>query len=536
MFFFKGIIKIVFIFGGVLCFAKNCLAQDIDTMMGDIDYIRNSNLWINSKNATGLQYVPVEKISKAELGFQKSNGGFKNYSQSDNSYGIGINTESFYRLNRNTVLYGLVDYRQTQGKQMQGSVLIDNYSHPLSFEENADTTFGNKKLELLNLSGGISTAISKRLLLGGKIVYQAADYAKFKDLRHINRLLNLNTDIGATYKMGKGLEVGLNYTYGKRIESVKFEIHGNTDKQYLVFLNYGSFYGRSELFSEGGYTSDKRPLVNNKHELTTQAAVQINADLRLLNEFTVGKRTGYYGKKGSVEIMFTQHEAVNYSYTGTLQLKGDGKLQQLKLNGSFESLDNWEKVYKQENTQGGASSIVYYGQNKLLSQEITDILLAYDAYFGVIRNNPKYFLKAAINYTNRNRLANLFPYYRKQDINSYSINVAANRNIIKANYMVGFLFGIGYGAGNGLVKSDGIYQTPSEDQRPPTSRDAYLYQEYEFLTNPRVTFEPAIQYSRLVNNNTAAYIKLGTQYTKAFDVSYLRDSYNTASLSIGCFF
>jgi hypothetical protein len=96
--------------------------------------------------------------------------------------------------------------------------------------------------------------------------------------------------------------------------------------------------------------------------------------------------------------------------------------------------------------------------------------------------------------------------------------------------------GAGYGSGYGKKYEDGLYQTPSADQRAPASRETYLNQEYEFLTKPRVTVEPAIQYSKLVNNNMAAYIKLGTRYTRTFDVSYLGRSYNNVSLSIGCFF
>ncbi len=536
MCFNKQTLKYIFIPGGAFCFAMNVFAQQADTVLYDLNYIKNSNVWLGSKNAAGLQFVPVKKVSTATLGFQKSDGGFKNYSQSDNSYQWGANTESFYRLNKNVMLYGLVNYDNYKGKDMQGSALVDPSKHPLSFEDNADTTFGDKKLEQYHLTGGVSAQLSKRFILGGNVNYKAGDYAKLKDLRYQNRLFDLEASLGGLYKVSNSMELGINYSYNKRVESLKFEIHGNTDKQYLVFINYGDFYGTTELFGEEGYTKDKRPFVNNTNEISLQANIKISPEVEFLNEFSFGTGKGYFGKKGTTAIMFTEHDANNYGYTGTLQLRKPGNLHQFKLNGTYKSLINNLNVYRRETTTGGVSTIVYYGQNEVFTQDLTNASLGYWGYLGLINNIAQWVINSSIDYTNRNQKTTIYPFYRKQDLSFWKIDGMATRNIIQADHMWSFSFGLAAASGSGGRYTDALYQTPSADQRAPASRETYLNQEYEFLTKPRVTVEPAIQYSKLVNNNMAAYIKLGTRYTRAFDVSYLGRSYNNASLSIGCFF
>lgn len=526
----------MFILGGAFCFAKNVFAQQADTALYDLNYIKNSNVWVGSKNAAGLQFIPVKKVSIATLGFQKSDGRFRNYSQSDNSYQWEANTESFYRLNKNVTLYGLVSYDNFKGKNMQGTALVDPAKHPLSFEDNADTTFGDKKLEQYRLAGGVSAQLTQKFVLGGKVNYQASDYVKLKDLRYQNRLFNLDASLGGLYKMSNRLELGINYNYNKRVESLKFEIHGNTDRQYLVFINYGNFYGSTELFGEDGYTDDRRPFVNNTHELSLQANIKVSPEVDFLNEFLLNARKGYFGKKGTTAIMFTEHDANKYGYAGTLQLRKNKNLHQFKLNGTYESLTNHLNIYRRETTTGGVSTIVYYGQNEVFLQDITNASLGYWGYLGLANNIAKWIVNLGIDYTDRNQKTTIYPFYRKQDLSFWKINSIVTKNFIRSDHIWCISLGAGYGSGNGVKYEDGLYQTPSADQRAPSSRDTYLNQEYEFLTKPRVTIEPSIQYSKLINNSTAAYIKLGTQYTRAFDVSYLRNSYNHASISLGCFF
>lgn len=526
----------MFIFGGAFGFAKNAFTQEIDTLVRDMNYLKNSNVWVASKNAAGLQFIPVKKVSVATLGFQKANGGFKNYLQSDNSYQWGAGTESFYRLHKNVTVYGLVSYDNFKGKNMQGTALADPSKHPLSFEDNTDTTLGDKKSEQYHLAGGVSAQLTPKFVLGGKVNYQASDYVKLKDLRYQNRLFDLDASLGGLYKVSNRLELGINYNYNKRVESLLFAIHGNTDKQYLVFINYGNFLGTTELFGEAGYTDDRRPFVNNANEISVQTNIKISPEVDFFNEFSFNTRKGYFGKKGTTAVMFTEHDASKYEYSGTVQLRKSKNLHRLQLHGAYESLTNNLNIYRKETNAGGVSRIVYYGQNEVFTQDITSASLVYWSYLGLANNIAQWVINLGIDYTDKNQKTTIYPFYRKQNLSFWKIDGIVTKNLIRSDHMWSFSFGVAAASGSGNKYTDALYQTPSENQRAPLSRDAYLNQEYEFLTKTRVAIEPAIQYSKLVNNNTAAYIKLGTQYTRAFDVSYLGKSYNNASISIGCFF
>lgn len=529
-------IKFLVIFGVAFCYAKTSFSQSIDSTFSDFDYIKNKNLWSESDNPAGLQYIPTTKVSTAKVFYEKSNGTFKNYYHSDNSFKVGAETESYYRLNKNVVFYGKANYQNFRGENMQGSALVDPYSHPLGFEEGADTTAGTKKLEGYHLAGMVSARISPKILLGGKVDYAVADYAKIKDLRHVNSLLNMNTGAGLTYTPTKGVELGLSYFYTRRIESLKFEVHGNTDKQYLVFLNYGNFYGRTELFGEAGYSEEKRPLVNNTNKTSLQVKVDLGPKTSWLNEFSFANRKGYFGKRGTAAIVFTEHSALQYAYSGTLRIQRRENTHLINLKGSFEDLQNMQNLYNQGTTPGGNNMIIYYGENKVLEQQLAGGSVNYSGYFNVIGNNPVWTVDMQASFVNRYQKSALFPFYRKQDLNMYNACFNLKRNIFAGGNMFSLSLGLGYGGGSGMMNYDGLYQPPSSSQRYPVSRDSYLQQEYEFLTQTRWSMMPEIQYSHNIKNKTYAYIKASGNITNAFNTEYLGRTYNTVGISIGYVF
>src|SRR5574344_670664 len=84
----------------------NAAAQPSDKNLYSFDYIKNSNGWLTSYNAAGLCVLPVQSISIAEAYANKSNGDFINYYQSNNSYNIGAQTESFLRIGEKVFTYG----------------------------------------------------------------------------------------------------------------------------------------------------------------------------------------------------------------------------------------------------------------------------------------------------------------------------------------------------------------------------------------------------------------------------------------------
>lgn len=525
--------------GGVLCSAR-AAAQQTDSTWRDMEYIHSSNAWLGSGNVLGLQYLSVTKISDAKAYFKKSDGKFINYYQSDNSYTSGASTESFYRLNPKVVFQGKVLYESFKGQNMGGSAFIDPYTAPLDIDEYADTTKGTKKLERYNLLGAVNAKISSRWTLGGKIDYETANYAKTKDLRHINKLLNMDVQAALGYSVNKALDIGVSYDYIRRIESVAFNMFGNTDRQYLSLINYGSFMGTKELFNGSGispgYTLTSNPMVNNTDRISLQVDIHLNPRTEWFNDFSYGIRSGYFGQKESGSIVFTEHHAKQYAYNCALSLRRGSTLHNISLKAGYEKLDNMLNIYRAETDTGGTTTIAYYGQNQVLGQKVTNAGISYTGYFGVQDDNPRWALKAYGGYYRREQTTTLYPFYRWQLIDSYVLGVCGNRNFIRYKNMYGVLLGIDYGSGGGTPKEDSFYTQPSSSQPTPATRDNYLYEEYEYFTKPRAIGLLGLKYSRIINRQVTGFVQLGFAYTKAFDVTNMGSSFRSVNFTTGCTF
>ncbi|MBO9562476.1 MAG: hypothetical protein J7621_06860 [Niastella sp.] len=521
--------------GGILDSAR-LFAQERDSAWWDAGYIYHSNAWLSSHSITGLSYMPVTKLSNATLSFHKVKGPFANFHESDNSERITAASNSVYRLNPHVVMEGQVQYEHFYGRNMNGSALINPYRNPVDIDEFADSNRGNKKLERYFLTATVSAQVHPRWTVGGRIAYEAANFAKLKDLRHVNSLTDLNTEAEVSRTIRKGTRIGASYGYHRRIESVKFETQGNTDRQYVSLINFGSFYGLAELFSDHGYTSEVRPLVNITHTASLHAGMRLSPSITWYNRIYYSARHGYYGEKGTTSIVFTEHTAPLYGYEGSLSWQKGTTLHSFTLKGSYETLANKENVYRSETSPAGNQVIVYYGKKDLLSQDITQLTLEYTAFLKVANNSSLWTIKGGAGYEDRQQTTIRYPFFRKQQLTGYRVYAAGERHIIKGNNRYSFSLSAGYGGGSGTPQHDGLYIPPASGQTPPASGDLYLYREYEYLTKPRVQFGPALQYAYKADSRVAPYLRLAYTYTKAFDVSYTGHYRHSVLVTAGCNF
>ncbi len=442
------------------------LGQSTDSTIRNISDLKYTNAWLSSGHVLGLHALPVAKISVAEVYGAATKGGFVDYFESNNRFLAGAKVESYRKLNSRIAFQGKLGYETERGKNMAGSSFIDPYKYPLDLVEYADSTAGDKKLERYNLTGGVTTKLGQRWKLGGKVDYEAANYSKFKDLRHTNRLLQLDVNVSLGYHVNDKLEVGLAYDYLRRIESVKFKTYGNTDRQYLSLISFGSFYGMLELHDDKGYTSSQE--TNPQRDITNQFSgfinLQLSPNLQWFNIIKVGKRTGYFGKKGTGSIVYTEHEGSNLEYHGSAVLKYTQSLHHFDLQLASSALDNMQNIYRMETVPGGSTSVVYYGQAKVLNQDVKRFSLHYTGHFGVNGFTPRWVVEAGANFNNRVQQVSIYPYFRKQEINSYSLGGSLGRNIMLGAGMFTVSAGAKYGSGGGFSNKDGLFATPSSNR------------------------------------------------------------------------
>jgi hypothetical protein len=500
----------------------------------DFDYVRNSNAWLSSENAAGLDKLSVEKISFVKAFFNKDDGEFINYFQSDNSYSFGGTTESLYRLKK-VVFYGKMDYSNFCGQNMGGSTLLDPYFAPFDIVEYADSTAGEKHNETYHLVGAISVPLRNNLLFGLKADYKTVSYYKVRDLRHTNDLMDLNVTAGFSLPIKDFVSLGLNYYYRRRIENTCYQSEGNTDQQFNSLISYGSFFGTQESFSSEGYTGDddNNPFVDNIHGVTIQLDLFPESNFHFYNQFGVKWRNGYFGEKSSVGIQYTEHEATIIQYNGVLSYKQVNALHQLSATFEREDLNNYEKAYNESTNDGGNTTIVYYGKNEVLDRALIKASLLYSGNLKVVDNNPEWVVNAVVNFWKRDQMAVFYPYYRKQDVRQVMASASVKRNIIKDDNMFSISLGGMYGSGDGMVKEDGEYASASESY---ATLDRYLYREFEYFTASRVSGNIGFRYTKAFPQKFRLYGDVKYSYTRAFDTEYIGDSFGHLAISIGYVF
>lgn len=536
-----SILSVVVMCGGALGSVAQAQSED-HAQWKDYSYVKQSEAWFGSENAAGLSRLSIDRISLAEVFFNKQNGELINYYQSDNCYTWGAETESFYRLNPKVVFYGKVGYTNFTGKHMAGSAFINPEEAPFDLVEYTEDNKGEKNLETYHIVGAVSGELSRRWTLGAKFDFMAANYAKDKDLRHKNSLLDMYLTVGATYKVDSDWEIGANYYYRRGVEGLDFDTYGTSDATYTTFIDYGAFYGRTEAHGAEGFTRDnyERPLVNEYHGVSLQFSWQYSPKLSWYNELTYKVRDGYYGKKSPYTAILTEHDSDIFGYTTTLSLKEGKNRHDVSLNARSEDLNNFIRVYQTETGSDGVSDVVYYGKLKVCDKVTWNIGANYVGYFGISDYLcPVWVVKGGINHTVRDIRASVYPYYRVQELGITDCHVSAERNIIvKQKNLFNVMLGLGYHTGSGDVAQDATYVETSESQVAPASHDTYLYKEYEYLTANQLKGDVGFKYARMFDKqNIQCHVSLNYGVRKAFDTDYLGNGIrHEVHLAIGCTF
>lgn len=506
----------------------------------DFDYFINTNAWLNSSNAAGLNEFAGTQNSLATAYSQKTDGNFINYFESDNSYKYGFLTESYYKLNSKVTVYGKLDYSYFSGKNMSGSCFIDPYYNAFNIVEYSDSsTAGEKVKESYIIAGGFSSKAGRKLWVGVKAEYQNMSYFKTKDLRHTNDLMDLNLSTGLKYEIGD-LDFGINYLYHRSVESVIFETYGNTDEQYYCLIDYGGFFGYVESFDESstGFTrgSSEKPYFNQEHGASVQLNWLANSDLSVFNEFSLKTGDGYYGRKSSTTIVYTEHTSSSYAYKSIISLKNNQALHQLVLAANYTNVENTLNDPEESTDSETGSTIIGYGiAHKISNRKKTGVSLSYSGNFRIKNQNPLWHLNASINYNTSNLKSVYYEVltYRKQQINQLTAGVSGYRNFRLNNNGYRISASIEFGTGSGYAFKD-TYYTSTESNDDAVTMNNLAYIEYEYFTASRMNTQLAFRYSRPLKNKIhQVYCEMTYSATNAFDTKYVGNFRGSASLVLG---
>lgn len=473
----------------------------------DFEYIRSATPWLSSNNAAGLGSLPVSRIADVEAVFHKHDGALTAIENSSDSFEAGASTEAFMNLSERFSLHGRLEYMNFNGKDMVGPVMMNPSYNPLNFYESTDKTAGPKNRETYNLAGGFSYALTKSLSVGAAIDYTAADMAKKKDPRFVNKWMDLDINAGLSWKVSDGFTLGASVIYKRTLEDLTGNVYGNTDKQYDIFVDYGGFYGVLQMFDgESGYLAQNnlRPMLNNFYGGSMQ--IEVGTDTKVFNEITYLKRAGYYGKKASSSITYTEHSSDFIRYSGVLTTGNVTDMHRVGLELSAEALTGIKNSYRAHTDEGSETVIEYFTPKETLAQLELYGCLSYDGYLGISDYRPtwEYGVKAEGHMKISHTV--LFPYLRRSEVSRVNLTVHGARNIFfkGRNMFTAGLEGL-FSVGTGNPASDRtLVESTSE---APVSLDVFMNKDFEYKTAPQAGGSLRLRYTRFIGPRMGLYVE-----------------------------
>ena len=528
---------------GILAVASSCYGQD-SLLLRNYQFVKRTDAWLTSQNAAGLIRLNHPSISEAEVSLTKRKGGHIDWYQSPDVLQVTANVESFTRISQRTVVFGAMTYDNFSGSDMAGSAFINPDRKPFDIVEDSLVNTGTKHRDTYRLTGAVGIDVGRGTAVGLRLDYTAANYAKYKDLRHKNKLMDLTFTAGLNHQLSVAncqFTVGANYLYRRTTESVTFSLYGNEDKVYKSLIDYGTFMGRVEQFGSSGYTDQGRemPLVDDYNGASIQFSLQPTDNLTFYNALTYSHRVGYYGRKSPYTITYTNHHADLLTYEARLAWTVRRSVFYADFTMNSENLENQANTYRELKNESGANYYEYYDPVKTANKLWKNGRLAVTADLDVDGELPTWTLSAALNWHNRQQTSYLYPYYRRQHLRTTEASLSATRHLLTSKGVWTLSLTASYQKGNGDPYTDLTFADPSDKQTAPATTPAWLWREYQYIVAPQYTIGGSVAYAFIFpHTRLKTHVRLSATHRKAnqtYEYNIGNDCTSLA-LAVGCTF
>lgn len=531
-----------FLFSGALLVLSSleAQAQTVKTdslLMRDFSYVMHSDPWLMGNNPSALIRFGSSTLSEATVSMTVGNGGFVNYDQSPHTLTFGASAESVYRLSPRTVVYGRMSYQNESSSNMAGSAFLNTYHLPFDIVEDSLTNEGDEHRDTYHLKGGVGVDIWHGWSVGASFDFTAANLAKYKDLRHQNKAMDLTFSAGFYLPLGH-VSLGANYLYRRSTENIRFKVYGQSDKVYKSLIAYANFMGQVEQFTTNGYTgsNNEQPLFSARHGACVQLDWRITPQWQWYHSMMAQYRSGYYGRESAYTITYMRHHSHIYTYQSRLSYRLPTSLHRMDVSISAERLENNQNAYLETLNEQGASQYEYFGAVKTGDKLWVDTHIGYTGDMGIDYELPRWTVATGVNIGHRKQTGYRYPYYRRQRLNQVQGYIDACHRIRLRQGILQAGLQFAYQKGSGDVYEDLTFAEPSAQQTAPPSMDAYLYRDYEYYTAPQVKVGAALKYSFIFpQTRMKTYVEGKCTYLKAYNTdAYLKgDAYTTVMLIVG---
>lgn len=435
----------------------------------DFSLIENSNAWLTSGNAAALISYSDSTISRAALCYGYEGGRYRGSFAGKDEMTLLANACSYFRLSDHVMSYGSVSYTNFSGTDMSGSML--NIGRSSGFEiKNQDIVpfdilqseedAGRKHMEKFNAIGAFGWNIAKGLSVGAGADFSAGSYAKYKDLRHSNTLMNLHTNASVFYSLGKP-GIGASFLYNRSTETVNYKTYGTTDHIYQVLLDYANQQGETLTYGGDGFIDDNTelPLFEEQCGFSVQGSLSALRS-QLYAKITYLHRHGYYGKQSQYTASYEQHHGNSYGIDVRLTFpKTCNTLSWLDFTLNAQKLTTFKNNYRQVKSveNNSVTFYEYYAPTKMSDKAFNSGKLCYTLYAIPAGAIYLWQLDAGTGFLFSKQTAYLYPEMSTREVSLWAPFVCGKRNILFNNTaMFSISAGIGAQCGNMDILKDGI--------------------------------------------------------------------------------
>ena len=528
------------------------------------DAIKRSDAWLTSLNAAALTRYSASNAAQAELSLTKAKGGFTDFSDSPDVLQGDAAVEAFYRLSSRTVVYGAMSYDNFSGKDMAGSTFISDFRPhtsdlilqtsyfrhlPFDIIEDSFNNTGTKHRDTYHLTGGFGYSVSNGFSVGARLDYTAANYAKYKDLRHKNKLMDMTFSASVFTPIGRRVQIGATYIYRRTTESVLFSTYGKGGRNFVSFINYGPYIGQTEQFGSTGFTDKSRemPLVDDYNGACLQFSIGHSPALQFYNAMTYAHRRGYYGRRSPYTITFTRHKSHVYKYDARLSHQSEKARFFLNFSLSAENLENLLPSRLELKNEAGATYYEYFTPVKSANRLWVDGQASLRADVSQLSSEALttpgsmsvWSFEGGLRWAHHKQTAYLFPYYRRQHYTGYEPFISLTRNIATQKGVWTAQAGASFRHGDGTPADDGTFIEPSDKQMPPPTMDTYFWRDYQWMNAAQYEVGASGQYAFIMpSTSMKTYVRIALSHRKCNE----RNEYmagpdrTTATLTLGCEF
>ncbi|MEG1863867.1 MAG: hypothetical protein RR199_00950 [Alistipes sp.] len=475
---------------GMLMWVSSLTAQQ------RFDYLERRNAWNSGLNAAGVRQDSVSR-SFAEVYATKENGGFADKSVSDNSWNAGARTESIRHFKKIS-FFGQFAYDYFDGLDMCGSMFSRPNFYPVDILE---FTPGRKVRETYSLTGGVAAVLGQCWTGGLRFDFEAQNYAKRKDLRHKNTMLDFEVAPSILYHRGRWA-VGGSYVFGKNSEKIEAEQIGMLGTSYYAFFDKGLFYGSSELWDGNTIHLSESGLIGFPiKEITHGVSLQAQYG-PLYADVTYRHRTGDTGEKDVQWHTFKTSQIISHA---TLSLPSDTYHHFIRV-----ALD-WQEQMTRENLVGketvnGITLLHIYGSTPIFGRKSIDLSGEYE-----IASDWLDF-RAGAHYALLNRESTLmYPYVKGQKLRYGELFALGIWHIGRFELTTG----LSYRSGGFSENNVKLVPEISTGDYSPQLTEFYNWSN-EYLTADRLGVDLGVRC-----NIKKFYIDLSGHYEHGFDLQYI---------------